>query len=88
MTLVEAMLLAGIGALVGALGTILIMVNFQGLIASSLRIPFLWPPLSAVMTQSLSIGLLAVAIGGLAALYPAVRSSGLDPYAAIRSGEA
>ena len=85
--MVEAIILAVIGASLGALAIIVLMGNFQGLITAGLHIPFLWPSVGVIIAQALTVCLLAAAIGGLAALYPALRSGSMEPYNAIRTGE-
>jgi putative ABC transport system permease protein len=85
--LVEALILAGLGALIGAAVTGVIIALFQNLIMTSLEIPFLWPSVLQLSFDIGLVGIAAVAIGGLASLYPAIRASRLDPYDAIRSGQ-
>jgi putative ABC transport system permease protein len=85
--MVEALILAGIGALIGALATGAIIVVFQDLITSSLGIPFLWPSIGELLFQVGIVSLGAIAIGGLASTYPALKASRLDPYEAIRAGQ-
>jgi putative ABC transport system permease protein len=84
--LIEAVILASIGALVGTLATGLLIALFKDLITTSLEIPFLWPSPWELGWQVGSVAVLATAIGALAALYPAIRASQLEPYEAIRSG--
>jgi len=86
--LVEALVLATAGALIGALVSGLLIWAFQNLILSSLSIPFLWPSVGELVVQVGMVAFIAVAIGGLAATYPAIRASRIDPYEAIRSGQA
>jgi putative ABC transport system permease protein len=85
--LVEALILAGLGAIIGAVVTAIIIAAFQNLIMVSLGIPFLWPSLLQLTFDIGLVGIAAVVIGGLASLYPAIRASRLDPYDAIRSGQ-
>jgi putative ABC transport system permease protein len=86
--LVEALILATIGALVGLAASAFIVVVFQNLIVTSLGIPFLWPSFGVLAVQVGIIALVAIGIGGLAATYPALKASRTDPYDAIRSGQA
>jgi putative ABC transport system permease protein len=85
--LIEALILAGLGALIGGAVTAITMAAFQNLIMVSLGIPFLWPSVIQLVFDVGLVGLAAVAIGGLASLYPAIKASRLDPYDAIRSGQ-
>jgi putative ABC transport system permease protein len=85
--LAEALILASLGAAVGTVATGFLITVFKDLITTSLEIPFLWPSLADLSVQVGSVAVLAIAFGGLAALYPAIRSSRLDPYEAIRSGQ-
>lgn len=87
MVFAEAIILAAVGGLIGVGISLLLIGNFQGLITQSLAIPFLWPSPMVILAQSGLAILLAVAVGGLAALYPAIKSSRLEPYEAIRKGE-
>lgn len=83
----EAIVLAALGGVIGVGVSLLLIGSFQGLITQSLAIPFLWPSVSTIFIQGLLAISLAVAVGGLAALYPAYRSSQIEPYEAIRKGE-
>jgi putative ABC transport system permease protein len=87
MVFAEAIVLAAIGGLLGVGVSLLLIANFQGLITQSLAIPFLWPSLTVIVAESFLAIALAVGVGGLAALYPAFKSSRLEPYEAIRKGE-
>ncbi len=83
----EAVLLTAAGGAVGiVLGGAGLFI-FRTVITSSLGIPYLWPP---VWYFALLVGgtlLLSVLSGVVASLYPAISSSRLEPYAAIRQGE-
>jgi putative ABC transport system permease protein len=83
--LVEAILLAAVGALLGAAAAGFGITLFQSLITTSLGIPFLWPSLTPLILQiSVIIGL-AIALGSLAALIPAIQTIKMDPYESMRS---
>jgi putative ABC transport system permease protein len=83
----EAVLLAVIGGIVGVAVTSFAIGAFQDSIANSLNISFLWPSMMTVLTQ-ISIALaLAVALAGLASIWPAYRASRMEPYDAIRKGQ-
>ncbi|MEO5356974.1 MAG: ABC transporter permease [Nitrospirae bacterium YQR-1] len=74
----------------GAAGIVLggaFLFFFKDFIKSSLNIPYLWPdPLQFVLLIAFSL-LLSFLTGIMAALYPALRSMKMEPYAAIRKGE-
>jgi putative ABC transport system permease protein len=83
----EAMALAAAGAALGlALSTGLVL-GFSRLLAESLAAPFARPGVVELFILLASAAALALATGAAAALYPAARAAGLDPYEAIRGGE-
>lgn len=75
--------------LAGALGVIsgaLALYILEDFVASSFDIPYLWPRLLDIGVLAIgSLGLSAIT-GVLAALYPAISSSRMEPYDAIRRG--
>ena len=83
----EAMALAAAGAALGlALSTGLVL-GFSRLLAESLTAPFARPGAVELFILLASAAALALATGAAAALYPAARAAGLDPYEAIRGGD-
>jgi putative ABC transport system permease protein len=83
----EAVVLAVVGGLAGILGASIGLVIFQGAVASTLQTGFLLPSLPEVISQ-VSIALAAaVALAGVAAVWPAYRASAMEPYDAIRRGQ-
>ena len=84
--MVEAVLLAFVGALIGIIGGGAAIILFKNLITTSLNIPFLWPSLFTILGQVLTVVAIAIAFGGLASLYPAFKASRQDPYESIRVG--
>ena len=85
--LTEALMMTAIGGVAGILVGGAGLFIFKAIITTSLGVPYLWPPLwyfGLLMAGTLA---LAVATGALASLYPAISSSRLEPYAAIRQGE-
>jgi putative ABC transport system permease protein len=83
----ESLMLAVIGTVIGTIVAGTIILIFNNLIVISLGIPFLWPGLDNMLVQVWLVMIGAIAISGLASLYPAVVASRLDPYEAIRSGQ-
>ncbi len=81
---IELTTLGGIAGL--AIGAVIILF-LRGTITSSLKIAYLWP--SSEFFASFMLGYMGLAVftGILAALYPALIASRLEPYQAIRSGE-
>lgn len=83
----EAVELTSIGGVAGlAIGAVVILV-LKGAITASLTIGYLWP--SLVFFVVFIVGYLGMAVftGVVAALYPALVASRLEPYQAIRTGE-
>jgi putative ABC transport system permease protein len=85
--LIEALILAIIGTLIGTIVAASIILIFNNLIVISLGIPFLWPSLDKMLVQVWIVMIAAIAISGIASLYPAIMASRIDPYEAIRSGQ-
>ncbi|MFA5311894.1 MAG: FtsX-like permease family protein [Methanomassiliicoccales archaeon] len=85
--MVEALLLAFIGAAIGTVAASLLIMIFKNTLTVGLGIPFLWPGLGSLLVQVWIVMLVAIAISALSALYPAIRASRIDPYDAIRSGQ-
>jgi putative ABC transport system permease protein len=85
--LVEALVIATIGGLTGVALSGLLLYLFEPLIISTLQIPFLWPSLGSIVGNVTITVLIAIAVGGAASLVPAIKSSNLEPYDAIRRSE-
>ncbi len=85
--LAEALAIAAAGGLLGVVISGFLLYLFEPLIVGSLQMPFLWPPIGSLLVQVTIVVLVAIAVGGLAALIPAIRSGNLEPYDAIRRGE-
>ena len=83
----EAGLLTGLGGLGGLVAAGVLLAGFSRLIQLRLRIPYLLPNLFEILGFSLLLLLLALLTGALASLHPALSSSKMEPYAAIRKGE-
>ena len=83
----ESVIIAAIGGILGIGMSWIILVLFQSYISVMTRIPLSIPAVSSLVSISVLTFIVTVAVGGLAALYPAVRSALMEPYEAIRSGE-
>jgi putative ABC transport system permease protein len=83
----EASLLTGLSSLVGVAGALILMLSFSRLIQLRLQIPYLLPPLLQIAEIALGLIILALVFGGLASLLPALTSSRMEVYEAIRQGE-
>lgn len=86
----EAAMLTSMGGALGVFLGIVIMRVYQRTIIFNLKalnMPYLWPPVSAIiMLATLAIAA-AVVVGVAGAFYPALQGSRLQPYDAIRAGE-
>lgn len=85
--LAEAVFLTAAGGIAGIFVGGAGLFIFKAIITSSLGIPYLWPPLLTFVKLMMITMLLAIVSGAVASLYPAMSSSRLEPYAAIRQGE-
>ena len=80
-------MIAGIGALIGVLVSWVVLTLFQNYISMLVQIPLIMPR-TTTLAEGVGIALvLTIGIGGLAALYPAVHYSRMEPYDAMRSGD-
>lgn len=85
--LTEALMLTALGGVAGIFVGGAALFIFKAIITSSLGIPYLWPPLWYFAAMVGGTLVLAIITGAIASLYPAVSSSRLEPYFAIRQGE-
>jgi putative ABC transport system permease protein len=83
----EAALLTGLGGLSGLVAAGVLLAGFSRLIQLRLHIPYLLPSWFEIIGAALLLLLLALLTGILASLHPAISSSRMEPYAAIRKGE-
>jgi putative ABC transport system permease protein len=87
LVMLEAVELTTIGGIAGlAAGGVVILVLMSA-ISSSLGIAYLWPGAYFIVSFALGYLIMALITGVIAALYPAVVASRLEPYQAIRTGE-
>jgi len=85
--LTEALMLTALGGIAGIFVGGAALFIFKAIITSSLGIPYLWPPLWYFGIMMGGTLVLAIITGAIASLYPAISSSRLEPYFAIRQGE-
>ena len=86
LVIAESLILAAIGGIAG-IGTslaILFLLNAQGFLTSVLQVSFRMPSAAGIsMITAVSL-CVVIAIGSIASLWPAYRSSTMNPYDAIR----
>ncbi|MBF0553019.1 MAG: FtsX-like permease family protein [Nitrospirae bacterium] len=83
----EAAVLSMAGGVIGIGIGGLFLYLFREPIKAALNVPYMWPqPINLVLLVLICL-FLSFLTGTLAALYPAVKSMRMEPYAAIRGGE-
>jgi len=87
LVMLEAVELTAIGGIAGLTIGAMAILALKGVIASSMGIAYLWPSASFIVLFTIGYLFLAIATGVIAALYPAIVASRLEPYQAIRTGE-
>ena len=83
----EAMILTGIGGVLGLLVSASLFVGLQSVLEQNLQTPFLLPDSTESIVLVVFLLGLALVSGVIASLQPALRISRLEPYEAIRQGE-
>ena len=83
----ESSMLTGLGGIIGVgLGAGFVY-YFDSVIKTTLKIPYAWPPANYILALVLICVAAAAVAGVVGALYPAIRSSKMEPFSAIRQGE-
>jgi len=83
----ESTLVTGLGGFLGLLGGIGLMFYLGLFFQKTIKMPYLWPD-NEFLAALIFICLIASLVSGIfGALYPAVRSSRMEPLEAIRTGE-
>ncbi len=83
----ESMLLTSTGAFTGLIAGWFFLSLLKKPLLKSLNLPYVWPGTEFIIIIMLTTVILCILTGILAVLYPAIRSTGLEPYEAIRKGE-
>ncbi len=83
----EAILLSGLGGILGVTVGGILVYSFKNLLIASLKMPYLWPSSFKIAVLVLGCIVLSIITGAIAALYPAYSVSKMEPYDAIRKGE-
>jgi len=87
LVMLEAVQLTVIGGIAGLATGAVLTVTLKGVVASSMGIAYLWPGTGYIAMFVVGYLVMSVLTGIVAALYPAVIASRLEPYQAIRTGE-
>lgn len=85
--IIEASLISVAGGIAGIVAGFAILSSLKETIMSAFKLPYLWPDNVFIIIAGIITILVAVITGVLASFYPAVRSSLMEPYEAIRKGE-
>lgn len=83
----ETVLVAAIGGCIGIVVSSVLLVLFQEYIAFTVGIPLSVPTGGSLFLSAAAAVILTTAIGGIAAILPAIKAVGMDPSEAIRSGD-
>jgi len=86
MLLTESLLCSAMGALIGAVLAVALVLPFTALIESSLGLPYLTPDWKTILGYALGALLLTVLIGAASSAFAAWKLSHADPGGALREG--
>jgi len=89
LVIAESLFLAAIGGIVGVVVSLITfnILNTQGILNSVLQVSFRMPTMAETGLMAGVALIVVIAIGSIASLYPAYRSSRMNPYDAIRGEE-
>jgi putative ABC transport system permease protein len=86
LVIVESLVLAAIGGIAGAVASLVVfyLLNAQGFLTSALQVSFRLPSAAEIGIIATITLIIVITIGSIASLWPAYRSSNMNPYDAIR----
>lgn len=85
--IIEALIISIIGGFIGIITGGVFLLIIKEPIRTAFNLPYLWPGAVFVLATGTIILLISTVTGTVAALYPALRISRMEPYEAIRRGE-
>ncbi|MFN3739228.1 MAG: ABC transporter permease [Thermodesulfovibrionales bacterium] len=84
---IEAFIISITGGITGILAGGVLLLMIKEPIRIAFNLPYLWPGTIFVLATGIIILVISIITGTGTALYPALRTSRMEPYEAIRSGE-
>ena len=87
LVMAESLVLAAIGGIAGVVAGLgaFSLLNMQGILNSALQVTFAMPSVTEISLMAGMALLVVISIGSISSLWPAYRSSTMNPYDAIRS---
>jgi len=85
--ILEAIFITFLGGVLGIVIGWLTHTSFKNMVVKVLEVPYLLPTTGDIISLGIITLVLSVFIGVISALYPALISSRMEPYEAIRAGE-
>ncbi len=84
---IEAFIISVAGGITGIIAGGVLLLIIKDPIRIAFNLPYLWPGPVFVIATGITILLISIITGTGTALFPALRTSRMEPYEAIRSGE-
>jgi putative ABC transport system permease protein len=86
LVIVESLVLAVLGGIAGVGVSLAVfhLLNLQGFLTSALQVSFRMPSAAGIAEITATTLIIVITIGSIASLWPAYRSSIMNPYDAIR----